>query len=91
MFDIASADAFFLLRQHGTLKTWTEESEEGYVGKTETGSVYEQRIGVFHPKTEGAMVLRRIRLVLFEPTRDGETEIVLLTNLSKKSASAEIA
>jgi hypothetical protein len=88
MFDIASADAFFLMRQHGTLKTWTEKSEERYVGKTETGYVHEQRIEVAHPKTSETMVFRRIRLVLFEPTRDGETEIVLLTNLTKKSASA---
>jgi hypothetical protein len=88
MFDIASVGAFFLFRQHGTLKTWTEESEERYVGKTETGYVHEQRIGVTHPKTGETLMLRRIRLVLFEPTRDGETEIVLLTNLTKKSASA---
>ena len=90
MFDIASADAFFLMRQHGSLQTWTQESEERYVGKTETGSVYEQRIGVTHPKTEKTMILRRIRLVLFEATRDGETEIVVLTNLSKKSTSAKV-
>jgi hypothetical protein len=88
MFDIVSADAFFLLRQHGTLKTWTEEGEERYVGKAETGSVYEQRISVSHPKTGESLILRRIRLELFEPTRDGETEIVLLTNLTKKSATA---
>jgi len=88
MFDIASADAFFLMRQHGSLKTWTEKSEERYVGKTETGYVHEQRIEVEHPKTGELLVLRRIRLVLFEPTRDGEEEIVLLTNLTKKSASA---
>jgi hypothetical protein len=91
MFDIAAADAFFLLRQHGTLKTWIEESEECYVGKTDTGYVYEQKISVSHPKTEESMVLRRIRLVLFESTRDGETEIVLLTNLSKKSALSKTA
>jgi hypothetical protein len=88
MFAIASRQAFFLMRQHGTLKTWTEESEEKYVGKTTTGYVYEQKIGVMHPKTGETLTLRRLRLALFEKTRDGETEIVLLTNLSKKSASA---
>ena len=88
MFDIASKKAFFLMRQHGSLKTWTNENEEKYVGQTETGYVYEQRIGVTHPKTGEVRILRRIRLELFEKTRDGETEIVLLTNLSKKSASA---
>jgi len=88
MFAIGAKEAFFLMRQHGSLKTWTEESEEKYVGKTETGYVYEQWIGVESTKTGEVQRLRRIRLVLFEQTRDGETEIVLLTNLTKKSASA---
>ncbi len=76
------------MRQHGKLTTWTEENEERCVGKTTTGRVYEQKIGVTHPKTGETLILRRIRLVLFEKTRDGATEIVLLTNLTKTSASA---
>ena len=88
MFTIASKEACFLMRQHGRLQTWTEEAEEKYVGKTDTGYVHEQRISVVHPQSGKSLLLRRIRLVLFEPTRDGETEIVMLTNLSKKSASA---
>jgi hypothetical protein len=88
MFMIANKDACFLLRQHGALKTWTAEGDEKYVGKTETGWVHEQRISVVHPTTGKSLSLRRIRLVLFEATRDGETEIVVLTNLTKKSATA---
>jgi hypothetical protein len=88
MFMIANKGACFLMRQHGAFKTWTELNEEKHVGKTETGWVYEQRISIINPKTDESMSLRRIRLVLFEPTRDGETEIVVLTNLSKKAASA---
>ena len=68
--------------------TWTEECEEKYIGKTDTGYVYEQKIGITHPKTEKTLIVRRLRLELFEKTRDGETEIVLLTNLTKRSASA---
>jgi hypothetical protein len=90
MFTIANKRACFLIRQHGRLKTWTTESEEKYMGKTETGYVHEQRIAITHPTTGESMTLRRIRLVLFEPTRDGETEIVMLTNLTKESASAII-
>jgi hypothetical protein len=88
MFMIAGKDARFLMRQHGALKTWTEEGEEKYAGKTDTGYVHEQRISVCHPQTGESLSLRRIRLILFEPTRDGETEIVMLTNLSKKSSTA---
>ncbi len=73
MFDISNKNAFFLMRQHGKLTTWTEESEERYVGKTTTGRVYEQKIGMTHPKTGETLVLRRIRLVLFEKTRGGST------------------
>jgi hypothetical protein len=90
MFMMANKGACFLMRQHGAFKTWTELNEEKHVGKTETGWVYEQRISIINPKTDASMSLRRIRLVLFEPTRDGETEIVVLTNLTKKSASAII-
>jgi hypothetical protein len=88
MFDIASKSAFFLMRQHGSLKAWAEAGEEKYAGKTATGHAYEQRICVTHTRTDETLALRRIRLELFEKTRDGETEIVLLTNLSKRSASA---
>ena len=88
MFMIANKGACFLMRQHGSLKTWAEEGEEKQVGKTDTGWVHEQRISVVNPKTDETLTLRRIRLVLFEPTREGETEIFLLTNLTKESASA---
>ena len=88
MFTIANKGAFFLMRQHGALKTWTELGEEKRVGTSDTGWVYEQRISVAHPQTGKSLTMRRIRLVLFEPTRDGETEVVMLTNLSKKAASA---
>jgi len=43
---------------------------------------------IAHPQTGKSMTMRRIRLVLFEPTRDGETEVVVLTNSSKRAASA---
>ena len=36
-----------------------------------------------------ALRCRRIRIVLKTPTRDGETELTLLTNLSKSSADAK--
>jgi hypothetical protein len=88
MFTIADNGACFLMRQHGALKTWTEEGEEKYVGKTDTGRVYEQRISVLHSTLGKSMTIRRIRLTLFESTRDGETEVVILTNLTEKSASA---
>jgi hypothetical protein len=88
LFNIADRQAFFLMRQHGSIKTWSEVGEEKYVGKTTTGWVYEQQIEVTNPQTNAKMTIRRIRIQLFEPSRDGETEIVLLTNLAEIKVSA---
>ena len=52
-------------------------------GETDTGVVYEQVSCI-----EDDQRLRRIVLILDEPTRDGETEIVLVTNVPSESASA---
>lgn len=88
MFDVASV-GFFLMRQHGSLTTWITQTKEKYVGKTVTGKVYEQRILLTHPKTGGTMKVRRIRLALFQPTEDGDTDIYLLTNLTRKQANSK--
>ena len=55
-----------------------------FAGETDTGHVYEQQIEIEH-KDGGVMQLRRITTHLYEATRDGETEIHVLTNMSKKA------
>ena len=59
---------------------WRATSELRYAGRTETGRVYEQEVQI---TTEGgqALKLRRVVIRLDEPTRDGETEVALLSNL----------
>lgn len=52
-----------------------------YVGRTSTGRVYEQELVVEETQTGESFVVRRITLLLDEPTEDGETEVCLLTNL----------
>ena len=88
MFAIASKGACFIMRQHGSLKHWQTIGKEKYAGKTDSGKVYEQKIIITDSKTQKGLAVRRIRLVLFEPTSDGETEIVLLTNLRVSVADA---
>jgi IS4 transposase len=57
------------------------------VGQTDTGIVYEQVITI--EADQGLRLpLRRVVLVLDLPTRDGERQIVLLTNVPSESASA---
>jgi len=83
MFAIKNQGACFLIRHHGRLKKWDEEGERKHVGATSTGKVYEQQISIVNDAGQ-KMLLRRITLELFEKTRDGDTEIHILTNASKK-------
>lgn len=58
-----------------------------YCGKTETGRVYESRLQL--PTHDGrTLIVRCIELELYEPTRDGEQTLKVLTNLSEEEASA---
>ncbi len=80
---IESKQAFFLVRQHQNLP-WSEESELVWVGHTDGGEVFEQ-IGVVSYEGQSCPC-RRVVVQLEQPTRDGETEIALLTNLPEKDA-----
>ena len=57
--------------------------------QTETGKVYEQSVQVVDAEGS-ARKYRRIRVSLNKATRDGETEIFILTNLPKTVASAQL-
>lgn len=83
MFGIENKQAAFIIRQHQNLP-WQETSELIESGRTEGGVVFEQ-MGVV---TYGGIELccRRVVVKLVKPTRDGETEIALLTNLSPTDA-----
>jgi hypothetical protein len=76
---VAQKGGFVLVREHKGLP-WRARSESSYQGRTPTGRVYEQQVEICD---EGGrtLKLRRIVIVLDEPTRDGETEVVLLTNV----------
>ena len=89
LFGIASRHAHFVIRQHGGLP-FELIGRRRKVGKSETGVVYEQAVRI--SDTEGnTRTLRRITVCLFEPTRDGETEVHLLTNLPKKITAFRVA
>jgi hypothetical protein len=84
---ITGAGAFFLVRWHRATLPFRATSRLHRRGRCRSGEVHEQTIevtdadGVVHP-------LRRIVLELDEPTRDGETEIVLVTNLPAEVPAA---
>lgn len=85
-----SRAAFFVLRQHGNLP-WSVLSPLEIQGESETGLVFEQTIQVVINETI-QIPLRRIVVRLTQATRDGDTELAIISNLPPSDASAiEIA
>jgi IS4 transposase len=81
---IMSRSAFFVIREHKGL-TWRSAGNLRSCGRIDTGSVWEQRVSVRDEKGK-KKYLRRVVLQLDKPTRDGETELVVLTNLPRQAA-----
>lgn len=90
-FGVAWRKAFFIVRQHGRSLPCQPVSRRTKVGKTETGTVYEQRVRTVDEESGELLVLRRIELRLFQKTRNGDRTIVVLTNLPATAPAAKIA
>jgi hypothetical protein len=89
LFRIARSGASFLVRRHASTLPFEPLEKLRARGRCETGTVFEQAIRVEDPESPGTWHrLRRIVLELDEPTRDGETRIVLVTNLPKTVSAA---
>jgi len=85
--------AFFLLRQHGSCPSWRQipGCEPRVVGKDSRGNVVsEQTIEVALPDRQWVRV-RRITLKLKQPTKKGESELHLLTNLPDSVSAIVLA
>jgi IS4 transposase len=79
LLQVAARGGFFIVREHAQF-TWDSSTRLRRKGRTAAGRVLEQRI--WFSDDDGQLHhLRRVVLRLDEPTREGETEIVLLTNL----------
>lgn len=86
-------ESFFILRHHGRSPRWriVKGSQLRKVGKdAHGGMVYEQEIEVTLPDGSWHR-LRRITAKLAKPTRDGDTELHLLTNLPVSVSAVVIA
>jgi hypothetical protein len=78
--------AHVLVREHKGLP-WTAVDELRCVGRGETGLVFEQNVTV--TDADGTeLPLRRILIQLDQPTREGDMEVALLTDLTQEQASA---
>jgi hypothetical protein len=82
LFRIQRSGAFFLVRRHAQNLPFRELTPLEAQGRCATGMVFEQAIAVEDTEFPGVVHrLRRIVLRLDQPTREGDTEIVLVTNL----------
>jgi hypothetical protein len=86
LFGMAKRDAFFLMRHHASLPI-ASSGPEKECGTTDTATVFEQSVTI-HNAAKESMVLRRIILRLDKPTRDGDREMSILTNVPEEVASA---
>ena len=88
LFQIARKAAFFIIRQHGTVKG-VLKGRRRFVGEGTTGKVHEQAIELtFEGETR---TFRRLSVELREPTRDGDMVLHVLSNLPKEIPGLQIA
>lgn len=86
LFGVHARQGAFVIRQHGNLP-WKALDELVLKGHNETGSVWEQSIQVTLNQTL-KLTLRRVVVRLKHPTRDGDLEIAIVSNLPLSDASA---
>jgi IS4 transposase len=89
LFGIARRGGSFVIRQHASTLHWELVAKRRACGRIETGKVFEQTIRATNDAGE-VLFLRRVTVLLDRPTRDGETELHLLTNLPVKDARAKV-
>jgi IS4 transposase len=89
LFGIDRRGGFFAIRQHASTLHWEFVGKRRARGRIDTGRVFEQTIRATNDADE-ILILRRITVVLDEPTRDGETELHVLTNVPSKDAHARV-
>lgn len=87
MFGMARRGASFLVRQQSQLQGELLGAPKR-TGGIRSGTVYEQEMIVRDPPSGETMCVRRMTLALKEPTRDGDTELHILSNRPAEEARA---
>jgi IS4 transposase len=87
LFGMQRRGATFVVRQHGQLPGQLL-GRATRTGATRSGPVYEQAMQVRDPATGETMRLRRITIKLRVATRDGDTELHILSNVPRGRATA---
>lgn len=89
LIDIDRRGAFFVIRQHGSSLKYELVGRRRKIGRIATGMVYEQGLRLLG--CHDTPVIRRITIALDEPTRDGDDEIHVLSNLPAKIKALKLA
>ena len=91
LFGVARQGAFFVIRHHGSNVVGQPHGPRRGVGHDARGqALYEQLVCLTEPDTGETLVVRRITVQLRTPTRHGETELHILTNLPVTDACAAL-
>jgi hypothetical protein len=85
---LADKQASFIIRQHANLPIESAGTLRSR-GRTDTGAIYEQAITLRFG--EDVLQARRIVIRLDTPTRDGATEMALITNLPDSIHASTVA
>ena len=88
LFGIKLRRAYFLIRQHSLLQGQLL-GRRRKLGRVSTGTLYEQRLQI--TDAEQVLVVRRLTIVRDKPTKKGDKEIHLVTNLPQKVSGAKAA
>jgi hypothetical protein len=87
---IAKRNGFYVIRQHEQLN-YCRAGKLRRKGRTETGQVFEQWICLEDDADGKRYWVRRVVVQLDEPTRDGDTELALITNLPDEVTAKTVA
>ncbi|QDU99136.1 hypothetical protein Pla8534_70470 [Lignipirellula cremea] len=82
--------AAFIIRKHAQNVRYHVLDDERQIGETSTGVVFEQAIEI-EDDFDNTLIGRRIRIALDEPTANGDTEMVLFSNLPGSVTALEIS
>jgi hypothetical protein len=87
---IVKRQGFFIIREHEQLN-YCKAGKLRRRGRTETGQVLEQTICLVDDEDGKEYFLRRVVVRLDKPTRDGDVELALITNLPDSVPAKTVA
>jgi IS4 transposase len=90
LFGISARRAHFIIREHALTPSRELVGRRRKICQGDTGVIYEQKMRIWDAE-DNAKEIRRVTVELNQPTRDGETEIHILTNLPQKVTPLAIA